>query len=747
MAEQSFPFENIDTTESQFSEWATNFQETGVQGSPTGTELGITVTGSDLNLTIAAGQAFIRGHYYINTDNLVLAVPSAGVNTRIDIVVVELDPEANTIVTKIVSGTAVAADPVAPTLTQSATGIYQLPISTLTIPTSTVAITAGMLLDTRTFMGNRVGIWTTATRPANPTAYQTLGYNSTLEYHEYWGGTSWVALIAPPASANFVIDLDGTANNSLTFDFPKPAGPYSISLSEEDASFDVYLLDESGVSVGYTNNSAIVAGAEFRAVSILGLANTQIITFLFTGSVTVPDGDGNKVGAGAYLSSITPSDLPNIDDTATVVGGNFATDVEIYFESEGYSEQAKSIVRTDSTELVITRPDNLTEDNAPYNLRSVNAGVPQATGSGLNVLTDAVTAGSDPTWVTTSPLNSAQPGNAFSQTLSATDSDGEVVSYIVTAGTLTAGLSLDSSTGVLSGTPTTAETYNFTVRATDDGGNSTDKAFAQTVDKAAGGIMYSDGTYQYHSFKSSGDLTIYSEITGAEYLVVAGGGGGGTTTSGTYRGGGGGGAGGLLNSTSTLSVSTISCVVGSGGAVNSAGSNSVLTGIATALGGGRGAASSSSATTGGSGGGGSTTSNKGSGTSGQGRNGGSGTSNEQGGGGGGNKDVGQDYQYANGKGGDGTTFSSWATAAGITGSSGAFSGGGGGGQSGTSAGFGAGGLGGGGYGSDGRANSNSGASNTGGGGGGGGGNSATSGVSFRSGSSGGSGVIIVRYAI
>jgi hypothetical protein len=191
MAEQSFPFENIDTTESQFSEWATNFQETGVQGSPTGTELGITVTGSDLNLTIAAGQAFIRGHYYINTSDLVLAVPSAGVNTRIDIVVVELDPEANTIVTKIVSGTAVASDPVAPTLTQSATGIYQLPISTLTIPTSTVAITTGMLVDTRTFMGNRIGIWTTDTRPADPTDYQTVGYNTTIDGHEYWDGTDW----------------------------------------------------------------------------------------------------------------------------------------------------------------------------------------------------------------------------------------------------------------------------------------------------------------------------------------------------------------------------------------------------------------------------------------------------------------------------------------------------------------------------------------------------------------------------
>jgi len=214
MAEQSFPFENIDTTEAQFSEWATNFQETGVQGSPDGTELTITVTGSDLNLTVAAGQAFIRGHYYINTSDLVIAVPTAGVNTRIDIVVVELNPETNTIVTKLVQGEAVSADPVAPTLTQSPTGVYQLPIATLTIPNSTVALTSGMLVDTRTFMGNRIGIWTTATRPANPTAYQTLGYNTTIERHESWNGTAWVGFFDPITTEGDLVVGDGTGQAS-----------------------------------------------------------------------------------------------------------------------------------------------------------------------------------------------------------------------------------------------------------------------------------------------------------------------------------------------------------------------------------------------------------------------------------------------------------------------------------------------------------------------------------------------------
>jgi hypothetical protein len=213
MAEQSFPFENTDTTEDQFSQWASNFQDTGVQGSPTGTELKVTAEGSELIVNVALGQAFIRGHYYISTDTVALTVAGAGVNTRIDYVVIELDPAANTIAAKLVSGTAVSENPVAPTLTQSATGVYQLPVALLTIPSSTLAITNEMLTDVRVFMANRVGIWTTATRPAVPTDYQTLGYNTTTGSHEVWNGSDWVGFMEPISTAGDLIigDVTGQA--------------------------------------------------------------------------------------------------------------------------------------------------------------------------------------------------------------------------------------------------------------------------------------------------------------------------------------------------------------------------------------------------------------------------------------------------------------------------------------------------------------------------------------------------------
>ncbi|KSV75928.1 hypothetical protein N185_15900 [Sinorhizobium sp. GW3] len=70
-------------------------------------------------------------------------------------------------------------------------------------------------------------------------------------------------------------------------------------------------------------------------------------------------------------------------------------------------------------------------------------------------------------------LAGATVGSAYSQTVSATGGSG-AISYAVTAGSLPAGLTINSSTGAISGTPTAAAigTANFTVIATGAGGGS-----------------------------------------------------------------------------------------------------------------------------------------------------------------------------------------------------------------------------------------------------------------------------------
>lgn len=151
MAQTSFPFENIDTTETQFSQWARNIGE-GVKGSSGGTELKPFGDSSGMNVKVYAGQSMVRGHYYISTATETLTVAASNpTNPRIDAVVLELDPTANSIVLKVLTGTA-AVSPVAPTLTQTDAGIYQQLLGLVAVAAATGSITAGNVTDSRTFL-------------------------------------------------------------------------------------------------------------------------------------------------------------------------------------------------------------------------------------------------------------------------------------------------------------------------------------------------------------------------------------------------------------------------------------------------------------------------------------------------------------------------------------------------------------------------------------------------------------------
>ena len=81
----------------------------------------------------------------------------------------------------------------------------------------------------------------------------------------------------------------------------------------------------------------------------------------------------------------------------------------------------------------------------------------------------STTAASADLVITTTSLPNGQIGVAYSQTLAATGG-ATPYTWSVYSGSLPPGLTLGSSTGVISGTPTTSGTSNFTVRVTDSQG-------------------------------------------------------------------------------------------------------------------------------------------------------------------------------------------------------------------------------------------------------------------------------------
>lgn len=81
-----------------------------------------------------------------------------------------------------------------------------------------------------------------------------------------------------------------------------------------------------------------------------------------------------------------------------------------------------------------------------------------------------------PSWTTSQTLPIFSKNVGYSTTLSATDDNG-ILSYTIVAGSLPSGMSLNQSTGQISGITQSDTSAIFTVRATDNGGNVSDRQF------------------------------------------------------------------------------------------------------------------------------------------------------------------------------------------------------------------------------------------------------------------------------
>ena len=84
--------------------------------------------------------------------------------------------------------------------------------------------------------------------------------------------------------------------------------------------------------------------------------------------------------------------------------------------------------------------------------------------------------------ITTNTLGNGRPGTPYSAQLTATGT--QPISFWQVEGNLPVGLSLNSSTGIISGEPTEIGTYNFTVIASNEGGDSQPKALSILITNA-----------------------------------------------------------------------------------------------------------------------------------------------------------------------------------------------------------------------------------------------------------------------
>ena len=275
------------------------------------------------------------------------------------------------------------------------------------------------------------------------------------------------------------------------------------------------------------------------------------------------------------IVSVSPTTYSGEQGTEfTINGSNFDSTVSVKFiTAQGTEYSASVVTRVSNSQLTATTPQDFTIANEPLKVKVIN-------GSGLSYTLDsAIDCGGVPTWNTASgSLGTVSRGNAFSTTLSAGDPDaGATITYSVASGSLLTGLSLNSSTGVISGTyplsvapvDSATTTASFTIRATDNAGNTTDRAFTIT-----GNNSYITSAFSYTGSQQT--FTVPSDVSSLKLYAWGAGGGGGDNSS----GGSGGYAEGTL---STTGGTTYSIIVGGGGAgyytTNAGGAGGGLTGI------------------------------------------------------------------------------------------------------------------------------------------------------------------------
>ena len=234
-----------------------------------------------------------------------------------------------------------------------------------------------------------------------------------------------------------------------------------------------------GVNVQSSNSSTAALTVDGGSLTASGSPG---ILYDSSGSGTVPntttltisksaivDAREGGIGAGyiVNLSGVSPTDdsvgivfgLDLSDSKAGAVYGNVILQEDLTIGEGERLNIPSGASLTIGNDATLTNEGTVTTDGGTL----TNNGKIENSGT----LPDNIH-GTAPPSITTTALDDGTVNTSYSETLNA---DGSPTSWEVTDGSLPAGLTLDESTGLISGTPTTAGTSTFTVKAANDYGS------------------------------------------------------------------------------------------------------------------------------------------------------------------------------------------------------------------------------------------------------------------------------------
>ena len=199
----------------------------------------------------------------------------------------------------------------------------------------------------------------------------------------------------------------------------------------------------------------------------------------------------------SYASGADATD-PSGGELVTVIGTNFEIGSTLLLDSVSISYSVVS-----DTQITFTTPAKTAGD---YDLVLVSPQGSQATS--LN----AISYNGVPTWTTNAgSLGSFNEGDSVSISLVASEPDAGTIAYTITSGSLPSGLSLSGN--IISGTAPAElsdTSYPFTIRATDNENQFTDRSFTITTIASATYAVAPSGVAAYTADVNSSGASAYT---------------------------------------------------------------------------------------------------------------------------------------------------------------------------------------------------------------------------------------------
>ncbi|MGA1813680.1 Ig domain-containing protein [Frondihabitans sp. 4ASC-45] len=395
---------------------------------------------------------------------------------------------------------------------------------TITYTVSSGALPAGLSLDGRTgrISGTPTQESTTifTIRALNATGSDSRSFTVTTS-----ALPSIVTLALPLAvtGKDYSEKISTSGTSPLTFAISSGQLPAGLSLDSSTGKISGASASEGSSTFTVTATNAV--GSDSRSYTVVTATAPTITTTALgdAGAFKTYNSTISVVGTGPFTYAVSAGTLPaglTLDAASGVVSGQ-VTNAGSYTFGVSVSNVAGTQTKTytidvlDAPEISTTTLDDATI-GSPYvqvidttgagsisyavsdgslpegltlNARTgVITGTPTADASSIFTVTASNEQGSDSVQYTlvirtkpilsTSGVNDGVIGSAYLQQLAATGSG--TLNYKVVSGALPAGISLDASTGVISGIPTTFETALFAVQVSNQYGTDT-KVFSTSV--------------------------------------------------------------------------------------------------------------------------------------------------------------------------------------------------------------------------------------------------------------------------